>query len=276
MKRLLPLLVVVAATTHAFAQAPAPPAPGPKPDVSALEAKATKHYELAEYDAAIADFKEAYRLSENPAYLYNIAQAYRMKNECREASTFYKNYLRNAANPPNAAKVRERIAEMDACAATQPAPTTTTTPTTTPTPTTTTTTTTAQAQPDQQVDEPEEPEPAPANRAWMKWAGIGGMAVGALGVGLGVKFALDGKAANDDLAKQCMVSCTSAEALAIESDGKAANRNAVIFSVAGGAVLAGGVVLFVMSMQGGGAATEPSASLQFTRGGATASYAWRF
>jgi tetratricopeptide (TPR) repeat protein len=272
MKRILPVLFVVVATAQAFAQTPTPtppPPPGGKPDVAALEAKASKHYQLAEYDQAITDFKEAYRLSENPDFLFNIAQAYRLKNDCREASTFYKNYLRNAPNPPNAAKVRERIAEMDACAATQPQPAPTTT-------TATTTTTTAQTQQDQQVDQPEEPTTAPNNRAWMKWAGIGGMAVGAIGVGLGIKFGLDGSAANDDLAEKCKVSCTSAEALAIESDGKAANRNAMIFGVAGGAVLAGGVVLFVLSMQGGQTATEPSASLQFTRGGATASYAWRF
>ena len=268
MTRVLASLFVIAATTSAWAQSPA--SPQPKPDVSALEASGNKHYELAEYDAAIVDFKEAYRLSDEPGFLFNIAQAYRMKNECREASTFYKNYLRRAAEPPNAAKVRERIAEMDACAATQPAPTTTTTTT----PAITTADTNVEG-PDGDLEDDGEPAPA-TNRAWMKYAGIGGMAVGAIGIGLGVKFAIDGKAANDDLADKCAVSCTSSEALAIQSDGKAANRNALIFTVAGSAVLAGGVVLFVLSMRGSAPETEPSASLQLTKGGATASYGWRF
>jgi hypothetical protein len=207
-----------------------------------------------------------------------------MKKDCREAATFYKNYLRrateaaNGTEPSNAAKTRSLIAEMEACAATQPAPTTTPPegPTTTTTTPTTPPTTTAQAEPDQPVDEPETPPPAPNNRAWMKWAGLAGIGVGLIGGGLAVKFALDGKAANDDLANTCAVSCTSAEALAIQSDGKAANRNAMIFGIAGGAVLAGGVALFALSFGGEHATAEPAASLQLTRGGATASYAWRF
>ena len=113
------------------------------------------------------------------------------------------------------------------------------------------------------------------NRGWMKWSGIAAIGVGAIGAGLGVKFMLDGKSANDDLAEKCKFSCTSAEAKAIEDDGKAANRNALIFGIAGGAVLATGVVLVVMS-RGGNAQEEPAVSLQLTRGGATAGYAWTF
>jgi hypothetical protein len=57
-------------------------------NVSALEASGNKHFELAEYDAAIADFKEAYRIGDAPGYLYNIAQAYRLKGDCRNAGIF--------------------------------------------------------------------------------------------------------------------------------------------------------------------------------------------
>src|SRR5688500_13451907 len=50
MKQLLAIIFIVMWTATAVAQQ--------KPDVSALEASGNKHYELAEYDAAIADFKE--------------------------------------------------------------------------------------------------------------------------------------------------------------------------------------------------------------------------
>jgi hypothetical protein len=244
-----------------------------KPDVSALEASGNKHFELAEYDAAITDFKEAFRISDEPGFLYNIAQAYRLKRDCREAATFYKTYLRRVPAAPNAAKIRERITEMDKCAETQPvaAPVVTT-------PTTTTPTTTATATTPEPLEQPEQPETPPAAnpRGWMKWAGIGALGVGAIGVGLGVKFALDGKAADDDFAKLCETSCTGAQAKEIESDGKAANRNAVIATVAGGAFIATGVVLVVLSRSGGSAAQEPEVGFQITRGGANASYAWRF
>jgi hypothetical protein len=276
MKKHLVLFLLAAGASVAHAQ-PAPNPPPPPGQVEKLEASGSNHYTLAEYDAAITDFKEAYRLSQNPGFLYNIAQSYRMKKDCRESATFYKNYLRESTTqaggkePPNATKVRGFIKDMEECAKTQPLPP--------PPPTMTTTTTTTTQEP---VDQPEPVAPAPNPRAWMKWAGIGGIAVGAIGVGLGLKFAVDGKGYNDDLQTKCATSCTSAEALAIQADGKAANRNAVIFSVAGGAVLAGGVALLVLSFTGNRAQPvaeeeeEPAASLQLTRGGVTASYAWRF
>ncbi len=46
--------------------------------VAAYEA-ALKHYNLAEYELAIDEFKTAYRLTQAPELLYNIAQAYRLK-----------------------------------------------------------------------------------------------------------------------------------------------------------------------------------------------------
>jgi len=238
---------------------------------SSLEASGNKHFELAEYDAAITDFKEAFRISDAPGYLYNIAQAYRLKGDCRSASTFYKTYLRRMPDATNAAKVRERVTEMDACAGTQPAA---------PTPPAPTTTTPAQPVPPP-VEHPEPPptpqpeHPTGSGRTWMKYTGLASLGVGAVGLGLGLKFMLDSRSANDDLKTTCAVTCTSAQALAIQSDGKDANRNAVIAGVAGGVFVAAGVVLFVMSRSGGGE-TEPAAAVSFTHNSATATYAWRF
>ena len=93
MTRVLAIAFVLLCSATASAQQ--------KPDVSALEASGNKHFELAEYDAAITDFKEAFRISDEPGFLYNIAQAYRLKRDCREASTFYKTYLRRAPTAPN-------------------------------------------------------------------------------------------------------------------------------------------------------------------------------
>lgn len=267
MKHLLVICVLAAA---AYGQ----PAGGG--NVSALEASGNKHFELAEYDAAIADFKEAYRIADAPGYLYNIAQAYRLKGDCRNAVTFYKNFLRRQPDAPNAAKVRERITEMEACAAKQPPEPVVTTPTTTTTtsPTTTTTTpTTTTAQPAQAEPPEEQPEAPPAahGRGWMKIVGFSAIGAGAVSFGLSVKFMLDGKSANDDLKTKCMVSCTSAEALAIQDDGKKANTRAVIAGVAGGAFVAAGVVLVVLGHGGGG---QPEVAITPT--GASASYAWSF
>jgi len=268
-KTLLGLAFVLAAAGTAAAEG----------DAAALEASGNKHFQLAEYDAAIADFKEAFRISNEPGYLYNIAQAYRLKNDCRSATTFYKNYLRAKPDAGNAAKVRERITEMEACAAKQPpAPPEPTTPTTTNPTSPANPTKTQPTPPEAPVQPPEPPPERPSGRGgrgWMTYTGIGSMAVGAIGLGLGVKFMLDGKSANSDLKEKCMISCTSAEALAIEDDGKAANRNAVIFSVAGGVFLVGGVVLFVLSRGGGGDA-ESTPAVSLTNNSATVTYGWSF
>jgi len=88
--------------------------------VRALSAQALQHYNLAEYDKAIAKFKQAYRLRALPEFLYNIAQAHRLAKHCRQALQVYKSYLREAPHARNRAKVLEHIEAMRACAATQP------------------------------------------------------------------------------------------------------------------------------------------------------------
>lgn len=75
-----------------------------------------QHYDLQEWDQAIAEFKEAYRLRSDAASLFNIAQSYRLKGECAEAASFYKTYRRNFPNEKNIARVDQFITEMEACA----------------------------------------------------------------------------------------------------------------------------------------------------------------
>jgi tetratricopeptide (TPR) repeat protein len=52
------------------------------------------HYDLGEYDLAIASFREAYELSLAPALLFNIAQAHRLKGDCAQALEVYRHFLR--------------------------------------------------------------------------------------------------------------------------------------------------------------------------------------
>src|SRR4051812_18272354 len=44
-----------------------------------LTRQALLHYDLGEWDKAIAEFKRAYELSEAPTLLFNLAQAHRKK-----------------------------------------------------------------------------------------------------------------------------------------------------------------------------------------------------
>jgi tetratricopeptide (TPR) repeat protein len=73
----------------------------------------TKHYNLREYNEALADFREAFRLKDDPVFLYNIAQCYRMLENRAEAVSFYKNYLRVMPTAPNRAEVEQRIVTLE-------------------------------------------------------------------------------------------------------------------------------------------------------------------
>lgn len=244
-----------------------------KADAAAADAalsEGRRLYDVREWDKAIAKFKEAYTLRPDAPALFNLAQSYRLKGDCTEAAGFYKTYKRNFPAEKNIDKVDKFIVEMDDCAKTQQ-PAVPVTPDVQPV---------VDPKPDpvvvtQPQDPPPPPPPQASDRGWMKWTGIAMAGVGVVGIGLGVKFGLDGGAAKDDLADVCAVSCTSAQALAIEDDGKAANKKAYIFTSVGGALLVGGVVMFVVSRMGGESSETPVA-ISPTPGGATATYSFDF
>src|SRR5262249_51230154 len=68
--------------------------------------RAVQHYNLAEYEDALRDFKDAYRRSEDPTLLFNIGQCERQLDHKAEAIRMYKSYLNNAPEAPNADEVR--------------------------------------------------------------------------------------------------------------------------------------------------------------------------
>lgn len=79
--------------------------------------KASRYYDVARYDEAIEEYQKAYLNVEDPVFLYNIAQCYRLSNRPAEAVRFYRNYLRRAPNAPNRADVERRIADLEKLAA---------------------------------------------------------------------------------------------------------------------------------------------------------------
>ncbi len=158
-------------------------------------------YNLGDFDKAADAFKAGFAAetddSKKPAYLYNVAQAYRQGNKCKDSAFFYKRYLVlkdqdtvKPLKPEKRAEIEARIAELEECAKTQtniaskppnntikpttgttgttgttPRPTTGTTGTTGTTTTTTTGTTgttgptVAQPTENEEEDEQEEEEP---------------------------------------------------------------------------------------------------------------------
>jgi hypothetical protein len=79
----------------------------------------------------------------------------------------------------------------------------------------------------------------------MKIAGLVSVGVGALAIGLGVKFGLDARSAADDISNFQGGSWTD-EQLQREDDGKSAEKKMIIFTGVGAAAVIGGGVLYLL------------------------------
>jgi tetratricopeptide (TPR) repeat protein len=129
--------------------------------------RGTSFYDLGRYPEAIKEFEAAYHLKNDPAFLYNLAQSYRLAGNAERALHFYRTYLRYVPKAANRPEIEERIKALEEAAAKGTPPPGATTPppvgpgpvtpppTTTPPATTGTTTT-----PPPAVPPPATPPPA--------------------------------------------------------------------------------------------------------------------
>jgi len=72
----------------------------------------SKYYDLGQFDKAIEAWQQGYDQKPDPGFLYNIAQAYRQKQDPAKAIFFYKGYLRNSPKAHNRAEVEQKIAAL--------------------------------------------------------------------------------------------------------------------------------------------------------------------
>src|SRR5690349_18139441 len=89
----------------------APPSTAETP--AAAYAEGEQAYALGRYAQAISAFKRGWELKPDPVFLYNIAQAYRLADDLREAVFFYRRYLALAPAAKNRAEVEQRIRELE-------------------------------------------------------------------------------------------------------------------------------------------------------------------
>jgi tetratricopeptide (TPR) repeat protein len=116
--RALAVASLLAAATSAHAAPPDPPAAPASADGRAhakrLFEQGQAHYDLGEYDEAIAAFREAYEISSAPALLFNIAQAHRLKGDCPRALQVYRHFVRLDPDSPRRSAAEGQIASLSA------------------------------------------------------------------------------------------------------------------------------------------------------------------
>jgi tetratricopeptide (TPR) repeat protein len=163
-------------------------------------ASGTSHYDLAEYQAALTDFKAAYRNYPDPTFLFNIAQCHRQLGQNEEAARFYRTFLIKVPAAPNQKEVRAMIVKLEKMSADErtarssqptgtmgqsPPQTTTTEPAPPPAVTTPPAVTLTPAPTAIVATAPPE-RPRPLYKRWWLWTAVGGAVAIGLGVGLGV------------------------------------------------------------------------------------------
>lgn len=226
--------------------APAAPAPGAEdvdPEARRLSAEGKRAFDAGRYAEAIAAFKTAYQRTPAPGLLYNMAQAYRMQENCALALETYRRFL--DTNPAGALRqmAEERVAEMHACvvaqaAAVAPAPAPVPVP---PTGSPAATTPNTPPSPDLAGRMPP-PAPSAPPRARIRPRTVAAIAAGAIAAGLlaaGGYYAWQARAASDDVTQLFAGhQAWNGAAMLDEQRGVAAEQRAWGFGAAG-LVLAG-------------------------------------
>jgi len=222
------LLVVLLLGGVAHAQ------PSPKQRADAAFAAAREHYAAGDYAAAARDFEAAYALDPDPAYLFNIAQAYRFAHDCAAAGRNYQRFLAEVPDAPNREKVIAYLTEMNSCAEQQARPPS------------------LQAPPPPPAPPPAPPPVAP--RADHRRAGLLLAAGGAVALGVGVMFHRDVhvlEGYREDLCAGQVPCDWTPERNAQAADYDARGRRASIIAIgaysAGALAVVGGAALYLRS-----------------------------
>lgn len=251
---------LAAMTAVAVAPGQAQAQGGQKPPVSESErAVARRHFERGKelhaagrYKDAASEYLAAYERFPAPAFLYNVAQVYRLAGDKQAALTHYRKYLEQEPEGEGSADAREFVAALEAQLAaesdtgvkggSQPPPFED-----------------AGARPDP-IDPIPPPGPPDADLGGGnpgRGKRITGLVVGAAGVvGIGVSFAfaLKARSATDDL--NAYEGPWTAEQQGIYDDGKSAERTSLISAAAGGGALVTGAILYYLGNREARRATE--------------------
>ena len=109
----LVVLTLCAVARVAIAQ---PVDPAAKARADAAYAEGSTAYNANEFAKAALKFEEAYAHVPDPAYLFNIGQAYRQAKECVKAAGAFQKFIELVPGAPNIDNAKELLQEQNTCA----------------------------------------------------------------------------------------------------------------------------------------------------------------
>lgn len=80
-----------------------------------LYASGVEDFKAKRYDFAIQKFAAGYRLSAAPLFLYNLAQAHRLKGDCAEALSHYRAFLATEPDGTVREHAEAHVSELEPC-----------------------------------------------------------------------------------------------------------------------------------------------------------------
>lgn len=270
------LLGVAAAAAGAAADDEA--APDGEARARELTESGQRHFDLGEYDEAIADFREAYRLMPRPGLLYNLGQAFRLEGDCLTATRMYRNYLRLEPDSRHRPLVEQHLEALAGCAAEREAAGASAAATEG----------SADMDPppppppkDDEVVAPAPPEalpppPPPPTGSGRKRRifGLAVAATGAIAAGAGGYFAFDAMRAADDVSRGYQEGATWSELEALDARGRRSEVIGISLIAAGGVAVVCGATLYALGRRAD--RRTASAALVPTPHGGTIEVSWRF
>jgi len=222
-------------------------------EASKLYDEGKRHFDIGEYAQAIASWKHSYLLSSAPLLLFNIAQAYRLSNNCAEANRFYLNYKRVEKQPKNQTELDKAMAK---CAGVEPAtgdagmtepakPTTSEPAKPPPEPVAPVTVPTPAVKPSPLIDHPSD-----RGGGW-RTTGLITTSVGASALVVSGLYALKARQNSSTLSGEPVGTAYSGSVAATDADGKsAATRSKYLLAIGGVLAVGGGIMWYLGHRQG--------------------------
>lgn len=228
----------------------------PTPASREAYAAGQKLYKAGQYTEAAAKFEAAYAIDSDPAYLFNIAQSYRLAKSCAKAVDFYKRFLDAFPELPAAeqTKVRGFLDEAEKCAAEQarkPVEPVVVAP---------------PVEPQRQPQPIAEPMPKPRDEGRGKRiAGIVTIAAGGAVAASGAYLGLYARNLADERSGLCRAPCEwtpqlDARAKELDDRGDRFATISIVMLAGGGVAIAGGVVLYMLGRKTSNLTVEPTGS----------------